>query len=85
LLALGLLWLAASGRPVAAQMYGVGFRNTLMPASGGMAGTSTMTNAYALRGGVGIDSPVGEAIRFGQVGRIRRPPKAVLSNQVRKT
>ena len=39
-LAVGLTWLAACGRPALAQTYGVDFRNTLMPASGGMAGTS---------------------------------------------
>lgn len=39
-MAIGLVWLAASGRIASAQMYGIDFRNTLMPASGGMAGTS---------------------------------------------
>ena len=39
-LAVCLTWLAACDRPASGQTYGVDFRNTLMPASGGMAGTS---------------------------------------------
>lgn len=37
---LGLVWVAACGTGARAQTYGIDFRNTLMPASGGMAGTS---------------------------------------------
>ncbi len=40
LLLLGTAWLAASADRASAQTYGIDFRNTLMPASGGMAGTS---------------------------------------------
>ena len=36
----GTVWLAASAGRASAQTYGIDFRNTLMPASGGMAGTS---------------------------------------------
>lgn len=36
----GTAWLAASAGTASAQTYGIDFRNTLMPASGGMAGTS---------------------------------------------
>jgi len=36
----GVVWLAASAPRASAQTYGIDFRNTLMPASGGMAGTS---------------------------------------------
>ena len=37
---LGLWWIATAAAVARAQTYGIDFRNTLMPASGGMAGTS---------------------------------------------
>ena len=39
-LALLLLLMIVAAAPAHAQLYGIDFRNTLMPASGGMAGTS---------------------------------------------